>query len=467
MKFGIHLGSVNAKFWGQVTEEADRLGFESVWVPEHVVVPLDASGSPHHGSEHPPIPSNIPIYDALGVLCFLAARTSRIRLGTNVFNLGLRHPFLTARAATTVDVLSGGRPGSWDRGQLVAQRVDRHGPRLRRARRADRRVHRRLQAVVNRPRPLSITEPTSISVRPRSSPSRSNSRCRSTSEAMVLPRCGGPPPSERDGCPMNHALGDLPPSIERLRKLTEAVGRQMVEVTVPGEIATHDDVEAYTRAGVHRVIVRPWTSFSTPVPAWSSLPPRSGLARRRLRPVVRRLDRERQTPDVAAPPATVRLEGDSSVPPPRASRVRASRRTSSSPTRTAMAATTSATAQVDDLDGPLAPLGQGEQRPPAVVGIGEALGVAEPDQGVDELADRLLGDVHASHQVPGARAGGGQHLEAPGGLLGEVREAGLASAVATGTRKRRTELRSNQTRARGSWAGGGSVGRDAEGTTSG
>ena len=40
---------------------------------------------------------------------YLAARTERIRLGTHVYNIGLRHPFITARATTTVDVLSGGR----------------------------------------------------------------------------------------------------------------------------------------------------------------------------------------------------------------------------------------------------------------------------------------------------------------------------------------------------------------------
>ncbi|HEX9545818.1 MAG TPA: LLM class flavin-dependent oxidoreductase [Acidimicrobiales bacterium] len=94
---------------GTVAEEADRLGFESVWIPEHLVVPIASTGSPHTGSEHPPIPSNVPIYDALAYLCYLAARTTRIGLGTNVYNIGLRHPPVTARAATTIDVLSNGR----------------------------------------------------------------------------------------------------------------------------------------------------------------------------------------------------------------------------------------------------------------------------------------------------------------------------------------------------------------------
>src|ERR1700742_674444 len=108
MKFGIHLDSVSPKIWSALTKEADRLRFESVWVPEHVVVPLSATGSPHDGDDHPTIPSNVPIYDAMVLLAHLGAQTENIRLGTQVYNIGLRHPFITARAATTTDLLTNG-----------------------------------------------------------------------------------------------------------------------------------------------------------------------------------------------------------------------------------------------------------------------------------------------------------------------------------------------------------------------
>ena len=39
----------------------------------------------------------------------MAARTQRIRLGTFVYLLGIRHPFVGARAFATLDVVSGGR----------------------------------------------------------------------------------------------------------------------------------------------------------------------------------------------------------------------------------------------------------------------------------------------------------------------------------------------------------------------
>ena len=40
------------------SEEADRLGFESVWLPEHLVFPVTIHGSPRDGEEHPPVPPN-------------------------------------------------------------------------------------------------------------------------------------------------------------------------------------------------------------------------------------------------------------------------------------------------------------------------------------------------------------------------------------------------------------------------
>lgn len=137
MRFGIHLGTVNPRFWVQVTEEADRLGYESVWVPEHLVVPYGSTGSPHAGAEHPPIPPDVPTFDALAVLAHFAGRTEQIRLGTHVYNIGLRHPFITARGATTVDVLSGGRMelgvgASWlrEEWEAVGLDFDRRGPRV-------------------------------------------------------------------------------------------------------------------------------------------------------------------------------------------------------------------------------------------------------------------------------------------------------------------------------------------------
>ena len=109
MKFGVALGALNPRVHEAATLEAEALGFESVWLPEHLVFTRAMSRSPHPGEDHPPVPPDTPIYDAFAYLAYLAARTERVRIGTHVFNIGLRHPFTTARGVQTVDLLSRGR----------------------------------------------------------------------------------------------------------------------------------------------------------------------------------------------------------------------------------------------------------------------------------------------------------------------------------------------------------------------
>src|SRR5205807_2703938 len=73
---------------------AEELGFESLWAWDHVILGVDPS---------------FPILDALGTLTAIAARTSRIRLGTGVLVLPLRNPIVIAKTLGTLDVISRGR----------------------------------------------------------------------------------------------------------------------------------------------------------------------------------------------------------------------------------------------------------------------------------------------------------------------------------------------------------------------
>jgi F420-dependent oxidoreductase-like protein len=68
-----------------LVHEAERLGYDSVWTAE-------AYGS-----------------DAFSVLCWMGARTSRIKLGTSIVQISARTPACTAMTAATIDHLSGGR----------------------------------------------------------------------------------------------------------------------------------------------------------------------------------------------------------------------------------------------------------------------------------------------------------------------------------------------------------------------
>jgi probable F420-dependent oxidoreductase len=109
LKFAITFGRLNPAFWLDAALLADELGFESIWLPEHLVFPLEMQGQLVPGEEHPPVPASTPVYDACAYLSFIAAQTRQIRLGTFVYLLGIRHPFVGARAFATLDVVSGGR----------------------------------------------------------------------------------------------------------------------------------------------------------------------------------------------------------------------------------------------------------------------------------------------------------------------------------------------------------------------
>jgi probable F420-dependent oxidoreductase len=260
VEFGINLASVNQRFWPDVAEEADRLGFESLWIPEHVVIPVQSTGSPHLGQEHPPIPSTIPIVDPLGMLCHLAARTTRIRLGTHVYNIGLRHPFLTARGAVTVDVLSGGRldlgvGASWLRSEWEAMGLDfaTRGARVDEAIEVCRRLW--TEDVVEHHGRFFDFGPTAFVPKPVQRP-------------LALHIGGDGPAALRRAAavgtgwvPMNHTLDEVPASLDRIHRLAAAAGRtDPIQVTLSGTVASPHDVTAYADAGVTRLVVQPWSA---------------------------------------------------------------------------------------------------------------------------------------------------------------------------------------------------------------
>jgi probable F420-dependent oxidoreductase len=81
---------------------AERLGYDSLWAGEHVVVP-----SPR--VDPSPMEPDEPMLDPLMALAHLAAHTERIRLGTGVIILPQRNPLVLAKQLASLDVLCGGR----------------------------------------------------------------------------------------------------------------------------------------------------------------------------------------------------------------------------------------------------------------------------------------------------------------------------------------------------------------------
>src|SRR5205809_4526568 len=79
---------------------SEGLGFHSAWVNDHVTTQRYVRSS----FSTPPN-----YYEPLITLSFMGAETSRIKLGTGVIILPLRHPITLAKQATALDVYSGGR----------------------------------------------------------------------------------------------------------------------------------------------------------------------------------------------------------------------------------------------------------------------------------------------------------------------------------------------------------------------
>jgi probable F420-dependent oxidoreductase len=110
MKFGLPFFGLSPRHYASVARAAEDNGFESVWMPEHLVIPAEMPATyPYTESGFPPITPETPLYDPWVVLGSVASATETIRLATNVFILPLRHPIATARSVVTLDRLSGGR----------------------------------------------------------------------------------------------------------------------------------------------------------------------------------------------------------------------------------------------------------------------------------------------------------------------------------------------------------------------
>jgi probable F420-dependent oxidoreductase len=72
----------------------EELGYDSVWVWDHILLGVEP---------------NFPIIDSLTVLTGIAARTSRIKIGTGILVLPLRNPVTLAKQLSSMDQLSEGR----------------------------------------------------------------------------------------------------------------------------------------------------------------------------------------------------------------------------------------------------------------------------------------------------------------------------------------------------------------------
>ena len=88
----------------RLAKAIEDIGYDQLDMFDHVVM-----GYPTDTRPVPMYPPEMPIMEALMVLAYAAAVTSRIGLGTEVLVLPQRQPILVAKQISTLDTLSGGR----------------------------------------------------------------------------------------------------------------------------------------------------------------------------------------------------------------------------------------------------------------------------------------------------------------------------------------------------------------------
>jgi probable F420-dependent oxidoreductase len=102
MKFGVWIPNCRHLATPEIIRgaavRAEQLGYDSVWVSDHVVVP--------HANV---VNFGETIFDPLVTLAVIAGATSRVRLGTTVLIVPYRNAVVTAKMISSLDALSGGR----------------------------------------------------------------------------------------------------------------------------------------------------------------------------------------------------------------------------------------------------------------------------------------------------------------------------------------------------------------------
>jgi probable F420-dependent oxidoreductase len=108
MKIGVMIAAT-AESGGlaEIAREAENLGYESFFIPEHPIIPIGFKTAPPGGGA---LPEHYGRWmDPFVGLALAAGVTRRIKLGTGICLLPEREPLVTAKMIATLDVVSGGR----------------------------------------------------------------------------------------------------------------------------------------------------------------------------------------------------------------------------------------------------------------------------------------------------------------------------------------------------------------------
>jgi probable F420-dependent oxidoreductase len=108
-KVALNIVPVSGQLMVAAGRRAEELGYESVWLGEHLFIPAEVTSAYPAGQGKQPFGAETPWLDPLLALAAVAGATDSIRLGVGIHIAPLRHPLLTAKAFVTLDHVSGGR----------------------------------------------------------------------------------------------------------------------------------------------------------------------------------------------------------------------------------------------------------------------------------------------------------------------------------------------------------------------
>ena len=248
MQFGLGLAPFDR--WASidelagVVEAADRLGYDYVSLPDHVIIP--------EGPEQPR--SGVVFPDVIALSSYLAGRTSRVRFLFMALVLPLREPVLLAKQLATLDWASGGRVSvvvgsGWLRSELEALAIDYHD----RGDRTDECL-RVLKVCWTEARPSFAGRWTSFP------PSAVEPKCVQVPHIPLLIGGNGPRPERRvvelgDGwAPLTGTFEEQATAIARLKRAAAAAGRDPDRLAFVGGLAVGEpDAQSVRLARGHHV----------------------------------------------------------------------------------------------------------------------------------------------------------------------------------------------------------------------
>jgi probable F420-dependent oxidoreductase len=263
MKFGVSLFPLRHGQLAEVARVADELGYDAVFLGEHVISPvLMETQYPYSPStdEAPAYHSGLPFFDPYAALSYVAAQTRHIKLCLSLSIVPLHDPYHLARSVATIDLFSDQRflfgvgvgwlkeefdilgVGWADRGRRLDETLD------------------LLEVLWNEPQPSFAGEffslpPSMMEPKPATLPHPPYIFGGTTKAAIRRTAARG------DGW---YGVGVDPSTTAGLVEQIQArrpPDRPPVEITVglaPDADVDDDLVEQFAAAGVDRLVVRPW-----------------------------------------------------------------------------------------------------------------------------------------------------------------------------------------------------------------